>query len=390
MRLIDDSRYPLLESNSERLSDVEKNKSQNLNGIITHLRNMRMPALVQHIQREKGSMSSPTMIKLYVLIWLTIQNSVHALLLRYSRVRDVPEMYFSTVAVFWTEVIKLCACTLMVINECGGALSALVLMKKQVLDQPGDTLKVCIPAMLYTLQNNLFYTAANHLNAATFMIVSQLKIFSAAIFSIILLNRSLVRAQWVSLLILFIGVCFVQLQPNTDKNIKNAANQNIMIGFVAACVACAISGFAGVFFEKILKGSEPVSLWMRNIQMSLFTIPTSLLAAYIQDGSKIDDYGFMYGFDSVVWSTVIWYGIGGLSVAICIKYADNIAKNFATSVAIILATLGSVHFFGFHPSILFTFGATLVIFSIFLYSSSSLFLRFFTRTDHLAASTQQK
>ena len=50
MRLIDDSRYPLLESNSERLSDVEKNKSQNLSGIITHLRNMRMPVLICNLE----------------------------------------------------------------------------------------------------------------------------------------------------------------------------------------------------------------------------------------------------------------------------------------------------------------------------------------------------
>jgi hypothetical protein len=69
-------------------------------------------------------MASSTLIKVYVLVWLVLQNSVHALLLRYSRVRDVPEMYvdesfspffvnqikeailryFSTVAVFWTEV----------------------------------------------------------------------------------------------------------------------------------------------------------------------------------------------------------------------------------------------------------------------------------------------
>jgi UDP-sugar transporter A1/2/3 len=51
---------------------------------------------------------------------------------------------------------------------------------------------------------------------------------------------------------------------------------------MAACVACGISGFAGVFFEKILKGSEPVSLWMRNVQMSMFAIPASLLAAVVQ------------------------------------------------------------------------------------------------------------
>lgn len=83
----------------------------------------------------------------------------------------------------------------------------------------------------------------------------------------------------------------------------------------------------------------------------------------------------LYGFDGIVWLTVLWYGIGGLSVAVCIKYADNIAKNFATSVAIILATLGSVYFFNFVPNALFILGASLVIFSIFLYSSSAAILQ---------------
>jgi hypothetical protein len=46
------------------------------------------------------------------------------------------------------------------------------LIKKQVFDQPKDTLKVCLPAMLYILQNNLFYVAASHLDAATFMVSS--------------------------------------------------------------------------------------------------------------------------------------------------------------------------------------------------------------------------
>ena len=142
-------------------------------------------------------------------------------------------------------------------------------------------------------------------------------------------------------------------------------------------MACAISGFAGVYFEKILKGSAPVSIWMRNVQMAVFAIPASFFASMIQDGSKIMEKGFMFGFDWVVWLTVLWYGIGGLSVAVCIKYADNIAKNFATSVAIILATLGSIYVFGFVPNFMFTLGASLVIFSIFLYSSSAVVLQLF-------------
>ena len=39
-----------------------------------------------------------------------------------------------------------------------------------------------------------------------------------------------------------------------------------LLGFLAVIAACFSSGFAGVYFEKILKGT-PVSLWMRNIQL---------------------------------------------------------------------------------------------------------------------------
>lgn len=61
-------------------------------------------------------------IKLVVLIWLVLQNSVHTLLLRYSRARDVSEMFFSSVAVFFTEIIKVIICLYMVSIEENGFL----------------------------------------------------------------------------------------------------------------------------------------------------------------------------------------------------------------------------------------------------------------------------
>ncbi|VDM81826.1 unnamed protein product [Strongylus vulgaris] len=144
----------------------------------------------------------------------------------------------------------------------------------QVVRQPFDTLKVCIPAMVYILQNNLFYVAASHLDAATFMITSQLKIFTAAIFTVIMLKRSLTRTQWFALAILFIGVSLVQLQTSKTDG-SGMEGQRPFVGFMAVVIACCLSGFAGIYFEKILKGSAPVSLWMRNIQMCVFAIPAS-------------------------------------------------------------------------------------------------------------------
>ena len=58
---------------------------------------------------------------------------------------------------------------------------------------------------------------------------------------------------------------------------------------------------------------------------------------------------------------------GGLLIAAVIKYADNILKAFATSVAILVIALVSSLFFGFALSGLFFLGAAGVIYSIFLY-----------------------
>jgi UDP-sugar transporter A1/2/3 len=43
-------------------------------------------------------------------------------------------------------------------------------LKNTIINQPADTLKVCIPSMVYVVQNNLLYVAASHLDAATYQV----------------------------------------------------------------------------------------------------------------------------------------------------------------------------------------------------------------------------
>lgn len=53
-------------------------------------------------------------------------------------------------------------------------------------------------------------------------------------------------------------------------------------GLLAVVCACLLSGFAGIHFEKILKSSAAVSIWMRNVQLSVFAIPSSFIASLLQ------------------------------------------------------------------------------------------------------------
>lgn len=186
-------------------------------------------------------------------------------------------------------------------------------------------------------------------------------------FAVIILNKQLLKTQWISLITLVLGVVLVQL-AQTSENIPATLgpHQNRLLGFGAALSACCLSGFAGIYFEKMLKGSN-VSVWMRNVQLSLCSLPFGLMTCFITDNATIQEKGFFFGYDKFILYLIFLQAGGGLIVAVVVKYADNILKGFATSLAIVISCVASVYLFNFNLTIQFSIGALFVIFSIFLY-----------------------
>lgn len=195
----------------------------------------------------------------------------------------------------------------------------------------------------------------------------QLKILTTALFSVLLLRKSLSRLQWGSLVILFIGVAVVQAEQSGGKEAISASGQNYAVGLIAVTVSCLSSGFAGVYFERILKGSS-ASVWLRNVQLGIFGTALGLLAMWQQDGAAVAERGFFYGYTPLVWCVIFNQAFGGLLVAVVVKYADNILKGFATSLSIVVSTAASVQLFGFSIDLPFALGAGLVIGAVYLYS----------------------
>ena len=197
----------------------------------------------------------------------------------------------------------------------------------------------------------------------------QLKILTTALFSVIMLKKVLTKMQWVSLCILLVGVCCVQLQPHDAKASQIVATeQNPLLGLLAVIISCLMSGFAGVYFEKILKGTSQ-SIWLRNVQLGFIGGVSGYITLWMHDGEKLaDEDGFFQGYDWVVWFVILLQAFGGLMVAVVVKYADNILKGFATSAAIILSCIASMYFFDFQLSWQFVTGASLVMLSVYMYS----------------------
>jgi len=306
-------------------------------------------------------------LKYIALFLLVAQNAGLALFTRYATTRS-GEIFISSTAVVMAEIMKMTACLLVTFFEEGKNFGLwLQHLKVIFVTNFADTLKVGVPAFIYMVQNNLNYVAIGNLPAATYQLSYQLKILTTAIFSVTMLGKEISKRQWAALLLLFGGIAIVQINntAGSEKNINQEQSQTL--GMIAVLSACLCSGFAGVYFEKILKGSK-VSLWTRNIQLGLFGFLTGLMGSYYKDGSRIAEHGFFVGYTPVVWITISINAFGGLLVAVVIKYADNILKGFACSAAIVLASVISVFVFEFHITGMFVVGGSMVMAAVYIYS----------------------
>lgn len=166
--------------------------------------------------------------------------------------------------------------------------------------KPIEWLQLGVPAALYTIQNNMLYIGFANLESAIGLITYQIKMPLTAVFSVILLSKALSFNQWISLFILSLGIILVQdLSPtNTTSASAEApidaaqkghhahhahahhvskpgralsalAEQQPLLGVTALLIGAVASSFAGVYFEKMLKGASQPSLWLRNAQLAV-------------------------------------------------------------------------------------------------------------------------
>ncbi|EHB09447.1 UDP-galactose translocator [Heterocephalus glaber] len=112
-------------------------------------------------------------LKYISLAVLVVQNASLILSIRYAR--TLPgDRFFATTAVVMAEVLKGLTCLLLLFAQKRGNVKHLILfLHEAVLVQYVDTLKLAVPSLIYTLQNNLQYVAISNLPAATFQLAVQ-------------------------------------------------------------------------------------------------------------------------------------------------------------------------------------------------------------------------
>lgn len=302
-------------------------------------------------------------MKYVSLTLLIIFTSAQVLTMKYAS--SLPGVKFnSTTAVLMGEVMKLVFSFFLVAIGEGSIPRAVVSLYNNAVYDKKEMMKNAVPAFLYTIQNNCMYIAIANLEAVIFQITSQIKLLTATLFSVFFLHKQFSFMQWISLVILGGGVVLVQFD---GASASSSGNHNVILGLISILIFCLTSGFAGVYMEKMFKDSK-YSIWTRNFWLAFWSIVVGVITLLFRSPEVFTKGTFFDGYTVWTWAAISLLAVGGLIIAMVLKYADNILKAFGNSASIVLSSLISVYLFDFKITLTFILGALLVGVATLMYN----------------------
>ncbi|KAL7701581.1 CMP-sialic acid transporter [Lotmaria passim] len=247
-----------------------------------------------------------------------------------------------------------------------------------------EALLMIVPAVLYAIQGVLMILSLKYLDPTVFQILYQMRILFLAMMMRVALDFKLSQIRWAALVALIVGIVLAQLamqRKDSGKAGDEEAHKSWSIeGTLAALMGAFLSAFSGVFTEFVFKKRGNLfTLSARNIHLAFFSL-VYFWFVFARDVWNMQDNAsmsmrvseflatFFDGFTGLVWFLVVLQAMGGILVALVVRYCDNIVKSFSTAFAIVLSGTASVFLFNLPLEPLFLLGSLLVMSSITVYS----------------------
>lgn len=307
-------------------------------------------------------------LKTWILISICMQNAGYTLLRKYSR---MTEDVSSTEILLFSEVIKISIAIYATLKDAQTP-DADSSVKGQGLDRLHwlviKSWKMFVLAAIYGVMNILSFVALQYIGAGEFTICAQLKVLTTASFSVMILGTSLSNTKWRALVLLVLGCILVASPsflnvPESEKDKK----RNEVLGYAAVLTEVLLSGFASIYFEKVVKSTtEVVTIWERNFQLAVYSI---IMYGGIMCYESFTSQRVVFANWSMLSVIVAVLGAtGGLLVAATLKYADSILKTMATAGAIVLSTILGHYFLDGPFTTIVCIGAVVTIVAIMNYT----------------------
>jgi solute carrier family 35 (UDP-sugar transporter), member A1/2/3 len=348
---------------------------------------------------NSGSSKGFTALQLVILVCLCLQTSGYCVLLSVSKT-ILQESYSNTEVLVLSELIKLIVSGALVLqsgDDSGSNTRAICRLANLLLRGK----KLIVLVVLYSIANIIPFFAIHYIGAPTFTVIMQMKVFTTAGFSTVMLSRQYSSAKWRALVLLVIGVILVSspiinrspapqvpLAPGGvategEANEEGGSSYGTeVLGLCLTLIQATISGFTSVYFEGMLKDDNS-SIWERNFQLAFYSVICMVLIN-ISEGSAAMLFqslgwggndeeitapaGFLRGWTVLAVVLALLQGAGGLLVAATLKYADAVLKCFATAVSIILTSVIGYFFLDNKIDMFVAIGFVTTVLSIFNYT----------------------
>ena len=259
-----------------------------------------------------------------------------------------------------------------------------------------------VPAVIYSLQNQFNVIAGGFLPSSALVAVQQFKVITTGVFTVLVLRRKLTLRQWGSLIFLTVGVLLIALPSDTfapstivalfrgasSASVTTASSSalpkagqlakmspssslkssgGLLLGFLFGGAASIMSGFAGVWTEMYLKKAT-VGIYLRNVQLGMGGAAVALLAGLITErGDAFTNLFVCFGL--YTWILLSLNVMSGFLIALALKYASAILKNFSAGASVATTVFASWPIFGENITASALVGSAIITASIYWYST---------------------
>lgn len=195
---------------------------------------------------------------------------------------------------------------------------------------------MALPPIFLILSNELLLLSSNILPLKS-QSASNYTIIGVALCALLVLKKKFFLTQVVAVYFVARGLDLLP-QDSITTDVEASNLLGTFHGHLTIALGIICYGMSYVILEKILKSSE-VSLWIRGIQLNLFTVPLSLILSYTNDLMNQNSQGFFDNFNIIAWFFIFFKIAQQMMELFVIKVADSVYRCFALSTALVIIGL---------------------------------------------------
>lgn len=204
---------------------------------------------------------------------------------------------------------------------------------KHIVMDVKTTFKMSLPPILLILSSELLRISSDPLPVQS-QSANNYLIIGVLIFAVLVLKKKFYLSQALAIYLVAKGLDQFPAENNLWIDEQTATTPiNTFFGHFTIMWAILCYGLSYVVLELILKSSE-VSLWIRGIQMNLFTVPLYLIMSFTEDRSS--EIGFFENFNLIACFFIVFTIAQRMMELFVIKVVDSVYRCLALATALVI------------------------------------------------------